>query len=412
MSADTLLSLHDRLREDRGRRELPFSQDMEEARQLMHYAYAGEDEVAEALRRWCMARQPCQFGRFAASRDQIYFCILRERDLADGDKAIAEKIAEAKRHWKQRGISDRQAPPHGCLLVFASERVTFANPDDSLRRFADHLLMLAGWAPQRRAKRGENPVFSDFLYLHNPKDGEFYGFQFNIDFFAAAGDGRWWHDHRFPGGIGFTANSTGHMLHFRDWYEKPGSDHGGWALKQAMITIAQAHAPTAAADKKGRGDQPLSPEDEGRATWLRDLDDGGKPLVERLACPIKDMPKQLRGKDWTRYVGFLHTDHAIREEFFADRDQPITRRKPYLMDFTYLFDRSQDDFVNFTGGKRFSKEEVYADIGRPETWTHRAGERRAAPDRTPEQTRQLALLLNTCLNWKPLESYIDPSLPE
>ncbi len=118
--SDTLLLLHDRLREDHSRVDTPFSQDMEDARRLMHYTYTSEDDIAEALRRWCMTRQPCQFGRLAASRDQIYFCILRERDLADGDPAIAGKIAEAKRHWKQRGISDSQAPPHGFLLVFAS----------------------------------------------------------------------------------------------------------------------------------------------------------------------------------------------------------------------------------------------------------------------------------------------------
>ena len=70
----------------------------------MHYTYTSEDDIAEGAGRWCVTRQPCQFGRLAASRDQIYFCILRERDLADGDRAIAEKIAEAKRHWKQRGF--------------------------------------------------------------------------------------------------------------------------------------------------------------------------------------------------------------------------------------------------------------------------------------------------------------------
>ena len=389
--SDTLLLLHDRLREDHSRVDTPFSQDMEDARRLMHYTYTSEDDIAEALRRWCMTRQPCQFGRLAASRDQIYFCILRERDLADGDPAIAGKIAEAKRHWKQRGISDSQAPPHGFLLVFASERVMIARAYDSLRRFADHLLKLAGWAPKRRAKSGDNPITSDFLYLKSPNEGQFYGFQFNIDFFAAAGDGRWWHDHRFPGGIGFTANSTGHMRHFRDWYEKPGSDHGEWALKQAMITIAQAHAPKAAGDKDAAGVR-RSPEEEGRATWLRDLDKEGKPLVDRLACSVQNMPKQLQGKDWTKYLGFLHTDHAVREEFFADRDSPVTRRGPHILDFTYLFDQTQEEFINFTRGKLFSKEEVYADIGPPETWTRRATERRPAPERTPEQTTQVALL--------------------
>lgn len=124
------------------------------------------------------------------------------------------------------------------------------------------------------------------------------------------------------------------------------------------------------------------------------------------------MPKQLHGKDWTKYLGFLHTDHAVREEFFADRASPITRRGPHILDFTYLFDQTQDDFVNFTRGKLFSKEDVYADIGPPETWTRRAAERRPVPERTPEQTTQVALLLDVCLKWKPSEDFLDPALPE
>jgi hypothetical protein len=95
-----------------------------------------------------------------------------------------------------------------------------------------------GWKRQRRTRRGENTVTSDYLYMRNPQTGVYHGFQFNIDFFAAAGDGSWWHDHRFPGGIAFTANAPGHMKCFLDWYDEPGQDHGAWALTQAMMTIA------------------------------------------------------------------------------------------------------------------------------------------------------------------------------
>lgn len=54
-----------------------------------------------------------------------------------------------------------------------------------------------------------------YLYLKNPQTKAYHGFRFNLDFFAAAGDGTWWHDHRFPGGVAFTANATGHMK--RSW---------------------------------------------------------------------------------------------------------------------------------------------------------------------------------------------------
>lgn len=110
------------------------------------------------------------------------------------------------------------------------------------------------------------------------------------------------------------------------------------------------------------------------------------------------MPAKLEGKDWTRYEGLLHTDHAIREEFFADRDQPLTAPNPYIMDFTYLYDRDQEDYVNFTAGVRTSEEKVYAETGRPETWTTRA-EDTFGEVRTAEQARQAKNLIDICRAW-------------
>lgn len=403
MSTESLLSLHDRLREDPMRAARAFNEEMQQAARLILKPYAYDHEVAEVLRLWCMKHQSCQFGRVAASRGQVYFCILRERDLADGDSRIKEKITAARRHWKQRAVSDTQTPPHSFVLVFATNRLMLAAPDENLRRFADRLLELMGWAPPRRARRGENPISSDFLYLQNPSTDAYCGFQFNIDFFAAAGDGRWWHDHRLPAGIGFTANSTGHMKAFLDWYREQGSDHGEWALKQAMLTIAQAH-PT-----KSEGATSGGPGGDGRITWLRDLDSAGRPLVKNIACPLKSPPKQLQGKDWTRYEGLIHTDHAVREEFFADRDESITMGSPYLEDFTYLYDAAQPDFVAFTSGKRFSEDEVFADLGGPETWTRRSAYDEVL-ERSPEDTAEIGHLLRECRAWESRERDVEPDV--
>lgn len=397
MSADSLLDLYDGLRVDRRRETFPLSQDIREANDYLHNPYALDHELAEGMRQWCMKRQPCQFGRLAASKKQIHFCFIREIDLAKGEKGVAEKIASAKRLWKQRAILDT-APPHGFMLVFASHKVALAAPDDNLRRFSDKILEIAGWGPERRGRSRGNTISSDFLYLRNPADGFFYGFQFNVDYFAVAGDGRWWHDHRIPGGVAFTANSTGHMRYFKDWYSDRGSDHGEWAVKQAMITIAQAH-PT----KSGT---PGLPGSDGRVTWLRDLDTEGKPLLAEIRCPMTNVPGQLQGKDWTRYEGVLHTDHAVRAEFFADREDPITADQPYLMDFTYLYDKPQADFVKFMAGVRTSEEEVYAEIGKPDIWGRRdPGE---FGHRTKEQVKQVADLLRVCEAWKAVERYADP----
>lgn len=371
---------------------------MAEVSGLLHKPYAHEHEIEEALRHWCKTRQPCQFGRVAASHGQIYFCVIRERDLGNGpngDRAIAAKIAAAKRHWKQRALTSATSPPHSFVLVFGSPHVMEAVADDNLRRFSNRLLELTGWKPERRAVRGENTITSDFLYLKHPQTKAYHGFRFNLDFFAAAADGTWWHDHRFPGGVAFTANATGHMKAFMDWYSDPKRDHGDWAVTQAMMTIARSHAtkPSQGTDRSEK-----AAKEEGRVTWLLDLNAESKPVVSRLSCPLDNVPTQLAGKDWTKYEGLIHTDNAVREEFFEGGSEPRTKHKPPLMDFTYLYDTTQSDYTDFTGGRIFTETDVHADIGSPETWAHRYGESQPVT-RTDEQTSEIALLLNDCFKW-------------
>ena len=338
---------------------------------------------------WCKRRQPCQFGKVAANEERIHFAFLTEQALREwSDAEIAEKIAEEKQLWKQRGAFDSTRAAHSFVLVVASHQVAFAAPDQHLRAFSDRILELTQWVPDRRGTRRINTITSDFLYLKNPADGQFFGFQFNADFFACAGDGRWWRDHRLPGGIAFTANSTGHMIAFQEWYRGKVDGHN-WALKQAMITVNNAEQ-----TRKSDGGNLA---DEGRATWLLPLDEHGKPIVANVACPLAEIPTKLKGKDWTRYAGVLHTDHAVREEFFLDRDDAPTRKKPYLMEFTYLFDKSLDDFLEFTGGKLFTEDEIYAEIGRPEQWTHRNGD--ATKSRSDEEVRSVAEQLRACRQW-------------
>jgi hypothetical protein len=406
VSTRTLFDLHRELREDPVRAGLPFSDDMATAARLMQLVYAADHEIAEGLNNWCRVWQPCQFGRLAAKTDQIHFCIIREEEIAESDDYVREKITREKRLWKQRAVYDTKTPPHSFLLVVESRRLERAAPDDNLKRFANYLLGLVGWSEHRRAMlRGENPVTSDYLYMRHPDTRDYVGFRFNIDFFAAAGDGRWWHDHRFPGGVAFTANATGHMKAFREWYSDRGGSNPAWALTQAMMTVARAH-PTKPVKPEAPPTEQTAKE-EGRLTWLLDLKDG-RPIVERLPCPFAAVPKQLANKDWTKYEGWIHTDHAVREEFFAGCDDPVAAsaavrrsiapRLP-LNDLTYLYDDTQEEFKKFTAGKPFTQAEVFADVGRPEEWDNRS-ERLVTPRRTDDQTAEVAELLVRCRGWE------------
>jgi len=394
----------DALREDRGRAAKPVSSDIQDANRLMHHPYVWKDEIAEVLRVWFERKQSCLFGRYASKRGAVHICVLTERDLLEGDKAVKAKIAGEKRLWKQRAVSDRQAPPHSFVLLVNSPRVALAAPDENLYRFATYVRELAGWRPTKRTTQA-NPVFSELLYLKSPHDEYYYGYQFNIDFFATAGDGRWWHDHRVPGGIAFTANATGHMKQFQEWYEySEQPDRSDWILRMAMQTISMAHPTAVKSETAETGPAPsarpprLDPKGEGRATWLRDLEDG-KPHKD-IACPFKGPVLQiLQGKDWTTYEGLLHSDHNVRKEFFEDRPTPSTAARPYLMDFTYLYARTQSDYLKFTGGVRVAEEDVVAEIGSKDTWKTRDAAGPEAQPRTPEAAAEVHRMMNACLQW-------------
>lgn len=88
----------------------------------------------------------------------------------------------------------------------------------------------------------------------------------------------------------------------------------------------------------------------------------------------------------------------MREEFFQDRDVAPTRNKPYLMDFTYLYDQNQPDFKEFSDGRSFTEADVYSEIGRPEEWTHRASSEMFSR-RDREQAELIAEQLVACRRW-------------
>lgn len=385
----SVMELFGRLNGDPWRLTRPFSNELLQANALVHNTAATNDEIVECLNTWCLNLQSCQFGKVAAKAGRVHFCILREEAVSSWtDDEIGEKIRDERRLWKQRAAFDAQRAAHSMVIVVCSPRVALAAPDQHLQAFSDRVLSLAGWAPDRCGARIKNTVTSDYLYLRNPRDGGLYGFLFNVDYFACAGDRRWWRDHRFPGGIAFTANSTGHMMRFREWYEGK-SESEAWALIQAMSTIRNAE-PT-------RDSTEADPASEGRATWLLPLTEEGLPIVDRLGCPLAKVPAMLTGKDWTRYEGLLHTDHAVRAEFFQDRETAPTSSKTYLMDFTYLYDKTHPDFEHFAKGIPFTEEQVLTEIGRPEDWAHRSAD--TPPNRTLEQAAEVAQQLKVCRSW-------------
>jgi hypothetical protein len=364
------------LQEDTWRKTNPLSPDIVRANEVILYPYASESEKARALALWMQHNQLCLFGRVAAARGRIHFCILSDDDLHESDQHIRQKIRRERRTWKQ-GCLYNEKPAHGFLLLAASERVLFAAPDEPLMRFARHLRTLWGCAVD--VDEYGNDIAWETLFLQNPDTQQYVRFTFSLDYFGAQGDGRWWHDHRIPGGIGFTANSVGHMARVNQWYEgrKPQIE---WTLRTAMQTVGEA-----AVTKWDK------------AIWLETITES-KPS-EMGKCPFQDLSYlgvKLRDKDWRHYAGRLSTDHSIRKELFrlAPEPPPDIALK-WQQDLTYLYDVAERDHGKFMEGELISEEEVFQELGRPETWRVRPlAAATTEVKRTKNQKRRISRLLS------------------
>lgn len=385
MSQHTSVSeLFQALSEDVERNQKPFSSGIELAHKVMHHPFAFDHERADALALWLQhgKNQPCLFGRVAAAVGRMHYCVLTDDDVRKPNDHIRNKIRTERLLWKREALLPGSKPRHGFMVVVASPRVALAAPDANLKRFS--LEIRALWDLPIEQDEAGNDLAFEWLYLKHPSEERYFKYVFTVDYFATAGDGRWWEDHRVPGGIAFTANSLGHMLRYRELYEKKNESHIEWGLKTAMRTINEAcNDPTF-----------------GPATWLLELQNG-KPHQES-ACPFADpdkLPEVLKGKDWSTYAGILHTDHSIRDEFFENRTRPSTDRQPWQMDFSYIYQKTRADHFKFVVGQEVSSEEIFAEIGKPDEW-RRLTRKAQSRFRKTEYTAQIRSLLNDCQKWQ------------
>lgn len=337
----TVAELYDRVRPDEWRTATPYSADILASHVQLHRAQSPA-EVEEALGDWLARYQPCLFGRIAAKGNLIRYCVLTEEDLTGPDAALIDKLKRARQRWWNDAFYGRAS---GYVIAALSDRLACACPDADMLALASRLLgmhLLDEDAPPDR-------ILMDSIYLEHqggPKRRT-WKWDVGINYFASHADGRWWHDHRFPGGIAFSLNSVGHMvksgvinkalkeldeeLHIEDgdWNDAH-VDSLGKALILAMRTIEKAAAAVS-----------------GPATRLyvsgeRDME---------IRCPV-DLPPALADKNPCEYLGWYHTDISLPLEYFRlDVTRPDDVQS-HVLDFTYLFDRRPEnpDFTRMGNG--------------------------------------------------------------
>lgn len=185
--ADTteLRALYDALNEDEWRKTNKFSDDVSTVNEVLFNTYATAGQCERQLLSWFQRFQSCLFGRIAAAKEFIHFCIIRDRDIMrKTDQEIAGMISSALVEWKKRSVrpsEDFSTPAHGFVLAVCSPHVANAAPDAALNAFAEKIRSL--WACKSTATRS-GTVHWETLYLQNPEDQKYVKFKIHDRLFC------------------------------------------------------------------------------------------------------------------------------------------------------------------------------------------------------------------------------------
>lgn len=329
------------LQEDSWRTQTPFTTDVAQTAEAL-YASQDDESAVRILRDWLARYQPCLFGRMAAKADLIQFCILRESDVLGDSVRLRDKIQTARTEWTRQGFEGRKS---AFVIILLSKTLASCIPDSAVQDIA------VGLTQSYLLRDIEiDVVYHDEMFLEKPgTQRTAWKWLAGINYFSAQADGRWWQDHRIPGGIALSINSVGHMVKsgqlataaaYLDEVlggppEQLGNDRLdslSKALSIAMKTIDMA-----------------SESVSGRATYLLP-----EPLESISASRPAEFPASLNGKNHVTYEGWYHTDITIPSLYFRSDVTRPSDIKSIPLDFSYLFDDSVDnpDHVLMGKGRR------------------------------------------------------------
>lgn len=310
-----LQELVDRLVPDGWRSTHDFASDFKPCHQSLIESTL-DDVRSKALDEWLASNQPCLFGQEAAKRGRIEYCFLTQADLIRGDDHVGGRIAGARLRWRCRG---RKGETSAFIISVVSDLVARAEPNGALLDVAQRIveLYLCRDVPADRTVHDE-------LFL---EAAESRSWKVGVNFFGAQGDGRWWKDHRIPGGIAFSMNSVGHFACVRRLAKGDAEREQAHGLDRALLVAMQLI---------NRTTEGVS----GRNTRLHECAQHPEPAG--VQCPV-ELPKALAGKNRCEYAGLYHTDHTLPSAYFV----PVEFRPegPVIdnLDLTYLFHDSPDN---------------------------------------------------------------------
>lgn len=337
---------------DRWRAEVGYSNDMAEAQAEM-FASQSDDDIAAVLNGWIQRHQPCLFGRLAARSNQLSYCVLRDADLRKDDLHIRSKIQERRTAWTRHAFKGERS---GFVILAVSESLANAEPNEAVAAVALRLaqLYLIDDAIQF------DTVHLEEVFLEQPgRSPATWRWDAGINYFAAHGDKRWWHDHRIPAGIGFSINSVGHMAKSGLMRNALAKLSGVLGTDDEPHTKAKVESLTKALELAMTTIERAQDTVSGKATTLLPL-----PQDENQLPPRPELPEFLAGKNHTEYFGYYHTDFTLPREYFIPDVERPTNIAGHALDFTYLFDPRVENpaFVTMGEGRRIRDwNEISAD---------------------------------------------------
>jgi hypothetical protein len=201
----TLTELYKRLERDKWRDKAPFSPELANVHRTILRDGATDEELSTSLREWLQRYQPCLFGRIAAKLNLLTFCFLRESDIEKSEAHVRDTIQQARSVWTREAYEGRKS---GFVILLISERLALSEPSVALKEFAQRLRSLYLLCPVEPGQ-----IYTDEIFLERPGPTRVtWKWNVGVNYFAANADGRWWRDHRIPGGVGFSMNSAGPMV--------------------------------------------------------------------------------------------------------------------------------------------------------------------------------------------------------
>jgi hypothetical protein len=335
--------LYPSLNSDALRQTKPWSREIAESTEALLHANS-DAEKSRILSAWLSKHQPCLFGRLAAKNNLITYCFLDQSDLLGDFSKLTSKIQDRRLHWHRQGF---QGASSAFVIHVTCATLASAEPSVVLLKIAQRLA--AAYLLQHVEP---DTIYLDELFLEKPGlNRTTWKWFTGINYFATNADGRWWQDHRIPGGIALSINSVGHLVQ-------------AGRLSQALNTLDEllggedestgleiVTSLTSALDLAMRTIALASNAVSGKATELVPLPD---PVpTDFPKCPFSP-PKALTGKDYTSYTGWYHTDMTLPSEYFGPEVTRPNGIQQHSLDFTYLFhdDVANPDFITTGKGLR------------------------------------------------------------